>query len=120
MLHLNHVADRYGRKIPAVGFARSGVDAAGARRAAAAAKQIRADHKVPLGIYGPPGADHDIPPAGVVIGRMLCHVGIAADRVTYQNGIVPVLVELSVRFVRNGNLWERAAEFELKGVIERA
>ena len=63
-LRAHHVGDGDDRKVEAVGLACFRIDGRGARRAHAAAKDIRTNNEKPVGVERPAWADHCLPPAG--------------------------------------------------------
>ena len=115
-LHLDHVADGDGREVAAVGLAGGGVDAAGAGGAAAAAQQVGADDEVAVGVNRLARADHDVPPAGIVLLVVLGDVRVAADGVADQDGVVARGVELAVGLVGDGDAGELAAQLQAPAV----
>ena len=87
-LYLDDVAHRDHGEVGGVLPAGGRIDAVGPRRAAAAAQQIGTNHIVAVGIDGLAGPDHDIPPAGIVVGIVPGDVRIARQGVANQHGVV--------------------------------
>ena len=112
LLNLDDIGHGDCGKISPVAMAAFRVDAVGPGGPATTAKDVRADHEVALGIDGLAGPDHGIPPAGGIGGVVSRDVGIAAERVADEDGVVAGAVELSVGFVDDGNFRQVAAELE--------
>ena len=122
-LHLHHVADGDGGKIAAVGLAGGGVDAAGAGGAAATAQQIGADDEEAVGVDRLARADHDVPPAGIVLLVVPGDVRIPAEGVADQDGVVARGVELAVGLVGDGDAGQQPPSSNSSGwssVADRA
>ena len=102
-LGVHHVPDRDDRELRPPGFPGSRVGGCRAGRTLASADDIRADHKVPVGIQRLAGTDDGIPPAGLIITIMEPgNMGITGEGVADKNGIALLAVEFSVCFKRKG------------------
>lgn len=101
-LHFDHVAHGDSREFFAIGLAGCRVDAAGAGRPAASAQQVGADDEEAAGIHRFARANHDVPPAWVVLLIVLGHMGVAAEGMADQDGIGLGGIEVAVGFVHNG------------------
>jgi hypothetical protein len=117
-LHLNHVANGDGWKIAAVRPSGRRVEAAGSRRAATPAEEVRADHEVLVGIDRLAGTDHDVPPARIILGVVSGHVGVAAEGMAEEDGVVLRGAERAVGFVGDRHTRQPPAEFQLEGFLE--
>ena len=102
-LHLDDVADGDGGKVRAIAPARGRVDGVGPGRAAAAAENIGTNDEVAIGVDGLARSDHDLPPAGVILGIVPGHVRIARQGVANQHGVVALGIELPVGLKSHGN-----------------
>ena len=105
----HHVGDGDHREVRAVRAAGRRVDRRRARRAAAAAEQVRGDDVVAVGVERLARPDHPVPPAEPLAGRAVAvggaepvpralrgrrlrdarRVGVAAERVAHQDHVVP-------------------------------
>ena len=59
-------------------------------------------------------ADHDVPPARIVLLVVPGHVGIAADGVADEDGVVARGVELAVGLVGHGDAGKLAAQLQFQ------
>ena len=87
-VHGHEIAHGAEREAQAVGLAGGRVDRRGARRALAAAQQVRADDEQPVGVDRLAGADQVVPPArprGVAV--MAGGVGVAGQRVADEDAV---------------------------------
>src|SRR5262245_20531717 len=114
-LRAHHVADCNDRKIKAPWFACFRIRRRWPGGAHASTQNIRADHKIALGIDRPAGADHRFPPARFPRYRM--HTGavlVSCEGMTNQHGIRTLRVECAIGL--EGNLeWreiDAGVEFE--------
>ena len=98
-LEAHHVADGDDRELHRVGAAGRGVDRAGARRAAAAAEDVRAEDEVFVGVEGFAGADHVVPPAGLAFVADAGGVRVAGEGVQDQDRVRFGGVQFAVGFV---------------------
>ena len=71
-----------------IAAARAGIDAVGPGRAAAAAENVGTNDEVAIGVDRLARPDHDVPPAGIIVGVVLGDVRIARQGVADQHGIV--------------------------------
>ncbi len=117
-LDLDHVPDGNGRKITGEGFSADGVDASRPGGAAATAQEVRANDKQALGVYRFAGADDDVPPARVILGVVRRDMGIAADGMADEHGVVASGAEPAVGFVGNGDAGQHAAEVQIERFVE--
>ncbi len=119
LLDLDHVGDGDDGENQAVGFAGLGIRRGRPRRARAAAEKVRADDEVLVRIDALARPDHDLPPAGLSVVRMIIpgDVGVAAQGMADQNRIVPGLVKLPIRLIGDVNRPERLAAFQQQRLI---
>ena len=117
-VHAHEVGDGEEREAQPVRLAAGRVDRHRARRAAAAAEQVRGDDEEAVRVERLAGADEVVPPAGplrvaVVPGR----VGVAGQGVADEDGVGAVGVELAVGLVGDLDRRQRRAGVEHERVV---
>jgi hypothetical protein len=113
-LRLHHVADRDGRKVRAVAFARGRIAAVRTRRAAAPPEYVRADREIPIRVDVLARPDEHLPPARIIVLVVTRHVGVAAQGVADQDRVVLRRRELAVGLVGERNFGKLSAQLERK------
>jgi hypothetical protein len=93
------------------------VDAAGPRRAVAAADDVCTDDMVPVRVQGAAGADELFPPAGRRVGRVGARVRRGGQAGVQQDGVGAVGVEAAPGLVGDGEGREEAAPVEEEGGV---
>ena len=84
-----------------------GIDAVRARRAAAAAQDVRANDEIPVRVDRFARPDGNIPPAGVVLGVVPGDVRIAGQGVADQHRVVAAALSCAVGFIGHGHAGQR-------------
>jgi hypothetical protein len=87
-LRLHNVAGRNSGEVCPVPLSGCGIPVVGPGCSAAAADGIGTNDKIAVGIDCVSRADGDIPPSRLIVRIMPRHVGIAAQRMADQDGIV--------------------------------
>ena len=126
-LHGHHVLDGHEREVPAVGLAGRRVGRTRTGRAAASAKHVAADDEERIGVDRFAGADERLPPAfasagrakalgraegSACIARPACHMRVAGQRVTNQDRVRAVGVELAKGLIGHLDAFEHRARGE--------
>ena len=119
LLDADHVGDGDDRKVQAVGPTGFGIHGARPGRSRAAAQEIGADHEVPVRIDALARPDHALPPAGFLVVRVVVpgDVGIAAEGMADQDGVVPRLVQLPIGLIGDIDRTERLAAIQRQRLV---
>ena len=64
----------------------------------AASEDVGANNKITFRIDGFTRSDDDIPPTRIIFVIMACCMGIAAEGVAYEDGIVALFIQMAICF----------------------
>ena len=118
-LRAHHVGDGDDGKIQSPRLAGRRVGRSGTGRAHAAADDVGADDEVTIDVERQPVADHVLPPSGLARHRMhVCDMLIERQRMTDQNGIGALGVELAIGLVGDLERREIDAAIELQRLVD--
>ena len=117
-LGTHHVGDGDDGQVKCIGLAGLRIDRCGASRTKATAKHIGTEDEIAVRIDGLAGADQRFPPArlagdGMHIGDML----VAGQRMTDQDRIGFVGVELAIGLVGNAERRQRNTAIEMQRLV---
>src|SRR5262249_2151488 len=106
-------------EIEAPGHGGLRIDRSRSGRAHAAAKHVRANDEIALGIDRPAGSDHSFPPAGFLRYRMqVGDVLIAGERMANQHRVAALGIQRAVSLITDLKWSELDARIEGKRLIQ--